>query len=58
MLYPLSYEGLQAWKLSRRSMGLTWVMLIYRVLGGQVTSVTAGDLSRPWHGARSWWLRW
>ena len=25
MLYPLSYEGLQAWKLSRRSMGLTWV---------------------------------
>jgi hypothetical protein len=25
-------------------------MLIYRVLGGQVTSVTAVDLSRPWHG--------
>jgi hypothetical protein len=39
--------GLQA---QRRSMGLTWVMVIYRVVGG--------DLSRPWHGAGSRWLRW
>jgi hypothetical protein len=42
MLYPLSYEGLQAWKLSRRSMGLTWVYADLR--GSRWTS----DVSDRW----------